>query len=151
MTTYDLDARKRIGRLRAESMYITRQFGDVRFDQEDGTWFYVTSFELPNGWNKSTVELLIDIPSGTPGYPSVAPQWFWTDHDLCTHRGLPIGHFFKANPDQIHDAKGWGHFCVHANEWRPSRGTDLKNGHSLITYLNLIRTIFHDHRTLSGG
>ena len=77
----DLETRRRLSRLKTEAILLSQQFGGVRFDTQHGTWFYVEQFPLSPGWNKTHIELLIDIPHGTPGYPSVPPEWFWTDYD----------------------------------------------------------------------
>ncbi|MGH3871805.1 MAG: hypothetical protein ACRDSR_09895 [Pseudonocardiaceae bacterium] len=148
----DLETRRRLSRLKAEALLLAQRFGEVRFDTESGTWFHVERFPIAPGWNKTHIELLIDIPHGTPGYPSVPPEWFWTDRDLRTKKRQPLNHFFTRGPgsDKEHHHQGWGHFCVHLIGWRPA-GTDLRQGHSLATYLNLIAAIFRDRHTLSGG
>lgn len=150
--TGDLETRRRLSRLRAEALLLSQRFGDVRFDTKGGTWFYVERFPIPPGWNKAHIEVLIDIPHGTPGYPSVPPEWFWTDHDLRTDGDQPLNHFFTRGPgsDKEHLNQGWGHFCVHLIGWRPLGGADFAQGHSLVTYLNLIAAIFHDRSTLGG-
>jgi len=151
--TKDLETRRRLSRLKTEALLLSQRFGDARFDTESGTWFYIERFPIAAGWNKSHIEVLIDIPYGTPGYPSVPPEWFWTDHDLRTNEGQSLNHFFTRGPsaDRRHVDHGWGHFCVHLIGWRPAGGADLLHGHSLITYLDLIAAIFRDRRTLSGA
>ncbi len=151
--TNDLETRRRLSRLKTEALLLSQQFGDIRFDTKSATWFYVERFPIAPGWNKAHVEILIDIPHGTPGYPSVPPEWFWTDHDLRTDRGQSMNHFFTRGPgsDKEHHSQGWGHFCVHLIGWRPAGGVDLMSGHSLVNYLNLIAAIFRDRRTLSGA
>jgi hypothetical protein len=140
----------RVSRLQAEATLIAQRFGPTRFDRDAGSWLYIEKFKLPRGWNKNAVDILIDVPSATPGYPSVAPQWFWVDHDLRTNDGRPIGHFFEAgqNDSREYAAKGWGHFCIHVNEWRPADAFSLAKGHSLLTYASLIQAVFHDHKRL---
>ncbi|MGH3670002.1 MAG: hypothetical protein ACRDSH_05130, partial [Pseudonocardiaceae bacterium] len=64
-TTNDLETRRRLSRLRTEALLLSQQVGDVRFDMQNGTWFYIERFELAPGWNKAHIELLIDIPHGT--------------------------------------------------------------------------------------
>jgi E2/UBC family protein E len=150
----NLDTRLRISRLHAESAYVGQRHGKVTIDQEDGTWFLVHQFRIPIGWNKSTVSILIDVPSGSPGYPQVPPDWFWTDKDLMTDDGRPIGHFFTGHGSSYvnadYDAKGWGHFCIHPRSWRPSTGGLLLQGDSLITYLGLISSVFRDRKKLAS-
>lgn len=145
----------RRSRLLTESQYIARRYGRVVFDRQDASWFLVEDFPISSGWNKTHVQILIDIPLGNPGYPSVAPQWFWTDRDLRTSDGRSVGHFFTSAgtsyADQEYLNKNWGHFCIHVRRWQPSRGANLLNGHSLLTYLDLIAMVFRDRRTLAGG
>lgn len=144
-----LETRARVGRLRTEALKLAQTYGEVDFDTTDGTWLHVPNFKLPTGWNFDVVSILIDIPTGVPGYPSVAPQWFWTNKSLRTSDGQPIGHFFVNHADdQRYANQGWGHFCIHVNEWRPAPGNRWTHGHSLVTYLDLIRMVFRDQRTL---
>lgn len=144
-----LETKRRRSRLQAEAVLIGARFGEVSYDKEDATWLHVPHFRMPPGWNTDVVGILIDVPGGTPGYPVVEPEWFWTNHDLSTSGGTSIGHFFTGDRDLKYQAQGWGHFCVHLNDWQPANGLNLRSGHNLLTYLNLIWTIFHDHRTLS--
>ncbi|WP_420323372.1 E2/UBC family protein [Kribbella antibiotica] len=129
---------------------IAQRYGPVRFDREEGSWLYIEKFQLPQGWNKRTVDILIDIPHGTPGYPSVAPQWFWVDHDLRTDDGRSIGHFFPAGSagSGEYAEKGWGHFCIHVQEWQPAGPFSLDDGHTLLTYATLVQAVFRDRNTL---
>ncbi|MCP3797971.1 hypothetical protein NLX83_01740 [Allokutzneria sp. A3M-2-11 16] len=149
----DLETTLRISRLRAESYELSKRYPEVTFDTKDGMWLHVKSLEIAKGWNRKRIEVLIDIPCGTPGYPSVAPQWFWADHDLKTDTGQPISHFFSRGlneADQQYTDKGWGHFCVHVNRWNPAGAGNLTKGHSLITYLDLIRAVFTDRKRLGN-
>lgn len=148
--TRPLETQRRVSRLQAEAIQIGMRYGEVSFDRSDGTWLHVPHFTMPPGWNCRVVGILIDVPAGTPGYPMVQPQWFWTNQDLATGDGTQIGHFFTGDDNQTYQAQGWGHFCVHLDDWKPAGGLNLRSGHSLMTYLNLIWTIFHDHGTLSG-
>ncbi|MBF6446607.1 hypothetical protein IU429_02895 [Nocardia elegans] len=143
------ETERRISRLKSEAVLIGMRFGEASYDQKDGAWLHVPHFGMPQGWNTDTVGILIDVPWGTPGYPVVAPQWFWTNRDLATNDGTSIDHFFTGDRDPAYQSQGWGHFCVHLNDWKPANGLSLRSGHSLLTYLNLIWTIFHDHGTLS--
>jgi hypothetical protein len=146
---------RRRSRLNAEAQLLAQRYGSVTFDQEDATWVHIPGFPLPAGWSRAEVEILIDVPYGNPGYPTVAPEWFWTDRDLRTSDGGPISHFFASSnnnfADQAYVNKGWGHFCVHlAGEWHPASGLKIRQGHNLGSYLELIATIFRDRQTLAG-
>lgn len=149
----DLESQRRLSRLQIEALHLARKYGAVNYDRQDGTWLHIDHFPVGPGWNKSFVELLLDIPHGTPGYPQVAPSWFWTDRDLMTSEGRPIQHFFisgSSHADAQHLEKGWGHFCVHVKRWRPSSGHAITRGDSLLTYIELIRKVFHDRQRLGS-
>jgi Prokaryotic E2 family E len=143
----------RKSRLRAELQLIAARYGEVESDQQDGAWVYVPEFPLPPGWSQDVVDVLIDIPYGNPGYPRVPPEWFWIDKALTASDGRPINHFFTQDSSSYTDRqyleKGWGHFCVHVTAWRPAGGLRLTEGHTLLSYLDLIATIFRDRKTLA--
>src|SRR5579872_6433832 len=113
----DFALQERLSRLQAEALLLVRQYPSVRFDRQDGAWVQVASVPVGPGWNKPAVDVMVDIPTGTPGYPRVPPSWFWTDHDLVPRDGRPVGHFFTGGQgflvDQHHADRGWGHFCIH--------------------------------------
>jgi Prokaryotic E2 family E len=146
-------AGRRKSRLRAELQLLAARYGEVDSDKEDGGWVYIDRFPLPPGWSLDEVAILVDIPYGNPGYPRVPPQWFWTDKDLTTSNGRSIGHFFTQRSSNLADNRyldeGWGHFCIHVTAWRPSSGLRLQEGHTLLSYLDLIATIFRDRKTLT--
>lgn len=142
------EKQRRLGRLRAEAHLVANRYGvNVRYDKEDGTWFHIARLPIPAGWNHTTADILIDIPHGTPGYPQVAPQWFWTNRDLMSSDGRPIGHFFKLGQqsvDQKHWERGFGHFCIYMNNWQASGDTAIESGDNLLSYLHIILQVFHD-------
>jgi hypothetical protein len=47
----DLETRRRLSRLKTEAILLAQQFGNVRFDTQGGTWFYVERFPIAAGWN----------------------------------------------------------------------------------------------------
>lgn len=152
------DARsRRKGRLQTEILQLAGRYGEVSYDTMDGAWVLVPRFPLPRGWNKRQVAILIDIPWGNPGYPTIAPDWFWTDRELRTSDGRGISHFFPEqrsynnSTDREYLDKGWGHFCVHLTGWKSVSGSRYREGHTLLSYLNLMDLIFHDRGTLVGG
>jgi hypothetical protein len=142
----DFERQRRLGRLEAEVLYLSAFYQAVTFDDEDGTWVHIGQFPIGPLWNRPVVELLIDIPGGTPGYPQVALEWFWTDKGLRTHSGKTVAHFFtdgSSYADAEHLAKGWGHFCLHLDSWVPAPPSDLSKGHSLKSFLEVISLVFH--------
>src|SRR5437016_6200366 len=92
----DFELQRRLKRLQIEALYLARRYGETGYDRQDGTWLHIKRFPIGPGWNKSHVEILLDVPSDTPGYPQVAPTWFLTDRDLKTRDGRSINHFFTS-------------------------------------------------------
>src|SRR5205807_4241549 len=79
------ETQRRLSRLKAEAHLIGSKYSvNVNYDRTDGTWFHIVRMPIPVGWNRPTADILIDVPYGTPGYPQVAPEWFWTNRDLAT-------------------------------------------------------------------
>ncbi|WP_143549034.1 E2/UBC family protein [Rhodococcus sp. ACS1] len=159
MARVNLETRIRVSRLRAESIALSKLYGEVSFDRDDASWLYVPHFPLPSGWNKREVAILVDIPWRAPDtYPSTTPQWFWTDNNLRTHDGRPLGHFFhhphtasghNESEERERLARGWGHFCIYMESWTPALGAaDWQRGTSLITYLNMIKATFNNRNAI---
>ena len=124
---------------------------NVNYDRLDGTWLHVARLPIPPGWNRPTADILIDIPHGSPGYPNIAPMWFWTNCDLATSDGRAINHFFKIGQqgvDQEHWSQGYGHFCIHLNSWQPFNGPSIELGDNLLKYLQIILQVFYDRKRL---
>lgn len=146
------ETQKRCQRLQAEAQLVENALHvSVSYDKTDGTWFHVAALPIPPGWNYPAVDILIDIPHTTPGYPSLKPAWFWVNRSLKTSDSRSIGHFFKqgdASVDDYHWKKGYGKFCIHVNVWKPLSGAQMARGDNLLTYLRIIKQVFHDRKIL---
>jgi hypothetical protein len=145
---------QRLRRVEAEvQQLLLPRYGAVRYDRMDATWVYIEQFPLGPGWSKFHVEILLDIPGGIPGYPYLPPKWVWMDRNLRTQDGRSIRHFFTSSEyaDPHYVAKGWGHFCLYTNGWKPAPDHALMYGDSLATYLELIRVLFQGDRSYLGG
>jgi hypothetical protein len=143
------DTQKRLNRLEAEALFIThnRKWGSVEYDTEDGHWFMVERLPIGNQWNVQTASILIDVPHGTPGYPILAPSWFWVDKDLRTREGLRPANLFEAGDSTAHKEyanNGWGHFCLKMKTWHPRTDIFFAQGDSLISFLEALEVVFHD-------
>lgn len=114
-------------RIMEEVKLLQKQYGGVEIEP-NGKWISFKKFELPEGWNKEIIELLIIIP---PGYPSTPPDNFF----------VPIGFRLKngQQPSQYtephsHFGKEWGQFSYHIDgEWKPSK--DILDGANLQTFM----------------
>jgi hypothetical protein len=148
-----LETKRRCDRLQAEALLVKQNFHvNVNFDKLDGTWFHVQALRIPRGWNYSAVDILLDIPHGTPGYPQIPPEWFWVNRDLRTSDGRTIGHFFELGEvtvDEVNWNNGFGHFCLHLKVWRPNSGIDFARGDNLLTYLHAVMRVFYSREQLA--
>ena len=55
-------------RIEEELELIRQRFPDVEY-QEEGYWVCVSSYSLPEGWNRETTEVAFQISQGHPGTP----------------------------------------------------------------------------------
>jgi len=92
-------------------------------------WIRIDHFPLPSGWNKEDVALLILI---RPGYPTTPPDNFLVDDDLRLENGELPGNISQG---QSHLGQSWLQFSYHVDpaDWNP--GTNILDGHNLLTYL----------------
>jgi hypothetical protein len=79
----------------------------------DGSFFVnVKNLPLPEGWNKQSTSLLLQVP---PAYPTARPNGFDTDADLRLQNGsIPAG-----TGGSNHLGQPWLHFC-----WQPNQPWD---------------------------
>jgi hypothetical protein len=148
----DWELCQRLSRLTAEAAFLerNRNYGKVEYDDKGATWFSVASLPIGREWSVSTVSILINIPSGTPGYPHLPPSWFWTDKDLKTSDGRDLAHFFPADGKSEYADKGWGHFCLKMKTWQPRTDIFFAQGHSLISFLEALEVAFHERPRVRG-
>jgi hypothetical protein len=92
-------------------------------------WVRIDHFQLPPGWNKEEVALLILI---RPGYPTTPPDNFLVDNDLRLENGELPG---SISQGQSHLGQSWLQFSYHVDpaDWNP--GTNILDGHNLLTFL----------------
>lgn len=144
----DSETACRLNRLSAEAQLVGNWFDvQINYDEACGTWFHIERFPLPTGWNRATVDILVDIPHSSPGYPFVTPQWFWTNWDLVTSDGRLISHFFKIGQEQVDRirwSKGYGHFYIPVQDWQPCSDCTLRTGDTLLKYLQMIAKMLQE-------
>lgn len=117
--------------------------GNVDWDFEFYNWVMIKNFQLPHGWSKSIVPLLIEIP---PTYPEALPRQigFYTEKSLRDSKGFTEEHYFdKMSILNKYSDRGWAWLSVHIDRWNPK--SDIRKGDNLLTICNLI------YYTLSTG
>ena len=97
----------------------------------------VQGFPLPNGFDRSTVDLLLRL---SPGYPDVPPDMWWFDPPVALASGKPIP---ATDVRESYLGRTWQRWSRHfaSGQWRS--GLD-----SLETFLALIH---RELRRETGG
>lgn len=117
-------------RIEEELALIRWRFPEAEY-REEGQWVRIPSYSLPDGWNRSSTEVALQIPSGYPGTP---PYGIY----------IPAGLQFKgATPQNYTEPAGnhppfpgvWGVFSwtLGDGQWRPT--TDLRKGSNLLNWV----------------
>lgn len=115
-------------RIAIEIATLALHYGEIEFDDEDGTWVLIRSFPLPHGIEPGFTPLLITLPIV---YPMLPPSRFFISP------GLPIkDHYYEANA--LRD-KNYAWYCLHLeNGWNES--SDIWSGDNLMTVTAAIST-----------
>lgn len=92
-------------------------------------WFIINAWDLIPGWNKTQTRVLVLL---APGYPTTAPDNFYTDNDLRLANGTVPG---NTSPGQSVAGGQWLQFSYHiqAGDWQPH--ADPLQGHNMLTFL----------------
>ncbi len=115
-------------RIQRELELVKRKFGELEAGPNND-WFVVKRFPLGPGWNKPVTHVLVLLPGG---YPTTAPDNFYTDSDLRLAGGAVPG---SATAGQQAAGLTWLLFSYHveSGDWRPDPTPD--DGHNLLTFL----------------
>jgi hypothetical protein len=100
---------------------------------DDYSWFVIRHYPLPDGWNKTTTQILILLP---PGYPETPPDNFYTDLDLRL-AGEGDRRAEGGTDGPSHQGRQWQQFSWHfvePAEWQPQ--AEIERGHNLLTFMN---------------
>ena len=119
--------RKRI----AQELDLIRQVYDRVEYREQGYWFYVPSYTLPEGWNRVTTDVAFQVDVS---YPVQPPYGFY----------MPAGIRFQGKyPDSYDETGGiappfdgqWGFFswAVEDGDWKS--GIDVTSGTNLLDWV----------------
>lgn len=99
--------------------------------ESEGRWVRIPSYQLPEGWNRSVIDVAFQIPIGYPGTP---PYGIYTPAGLAFNRTRPDNY---AEPASTQPPLGgtWGIFSWTPVEgqWRPT--ADLLTGSNLLNWV----------------
>jgi hypothetical protein len=114
-------------RILQELDLLRRSYGEIEHGP-NLDWVIIKNFKMPDGWNRSSTELLILI---TPAYPQTPPDNFYVPPGLKTVNEITPGSYSEPVPKI---ERQWGQFSYHLDgEWRPT--TDIYKGDNLQTFV----------------
>lgn len=117
-------------RLQNEVKILQRQYPDISHGKSY-EWVIIRGFNLPDGWNRKTTDLMLEIPP-LPRYPAVPPDNFYVTEGLriAENGAQPTG--YKEGIEKY--GKKWGQFSWHIDgEWHPA--TKPEDGDNLLTFV----------------
>jgi hypothetical protein len=101
---------RRLQRIYEEVLTLSRRFGRVDWDDEDGRWVLIYTLDLPSQYKpKEFTACLIDLP---PDYPETQPSGTYVDPDL----DITSGHYYNRS----YSDKGYTWICAHPQTWDPA-------------------------------
>ena len=121
-------------------VYLLEQiFGSIKYDQEDRLWVCIPNFDLPQGYNKKTSQLLIELPAH---YPFNPPRNFFLDRTIGTRNGKDIEHYYPNSEQNKYYDKGWAWFSVHIQRWKVK--DDIMRSDNLLTSVDIAYLTLQD-------
>ena len=112
-------------RITSELAHLLGHFKEVK---QDGMWYLIPQYPLPEGWNQKFVDVAFRIQ---PGYPSTPPYGFYVPTGTRFKDTLP-NNYQEAISDPPPFAGTWAMFSWAPEEWRPS--DNLGAGFNLLNY-----------------
>jgi hypothetical protein len=110
----------RLRRIYEEVLTLSRRFGRIDWDDEDGLWVLIHQLDLPPQYHKDFTACLIELPVK---YPDIPPKDTYVDPDLEI-----INEHYRDGRYRDKDYK-W--LCAHPQTWHPA--TPWPKGDNLIT------------------
>jgi hypothetical protein len=92
-------------------------------------WMLFKEFQLPQGWNRATTQLLVLIPQG---YPMIPPDNFYVPVGFRLASGAMPSNYSEP---VSYLSQQWGQFSFHVQkeDWRPT--ADILEGDNLLTFM----------------
>lgn len=117
-------------RIKEELTLIHWRYPEAKY-MEEGQWVHIPSYPLPEGWNRSSTEVALQIPSGYPGTP---PYGIYVPSGLRFREAAPKNYTEPAGSHPPFPGV-WGVFS-----WAPENGwraTDnLRKGSNLLNWVS---------------
>ncbi len=115
-------------RILQELDLLQKSYGEIEYGP-NLDWVIIKNLIMPEGWNRSSTELLILI---TPTYPQTPPDNFYVPPGLKTVHGNTPGNYSEPVPQIV--GRQWGQFSYHLDgEWHAT--ADIYKGDNLQTFV----------------
>lgn len=114
-----------MSRISDEIALLEKQYNLIEKDASN-QWLIIL-YDLPIGWNRVKVPILILIPTG---YPNTKPDNFYVPEGFRTATGVLPENYTDGHV--ILDKK-YGQFSYHVEEWKPT--DDICTGHTLVSFM----------------
>lgn len=125
-------------RIEKELELLKQFFPDIEYHSNEH-WFYIPSYPLLDGWNRTSIEIAFQIKKG---YPGTKPYAFYVPVGLRFNDEKPKNYKEPAKNQPPFDGE-WG--CISwsvTNEWRPT--ANLKSGSNLLNWVNSFKDRFQE-------
>jgi hypothetical protein len=118
-------------RIEKELILLRKYFPNLEY-REDGHWFRVPNYALPEGWNRESTDVAFQLPQA--GFPGVPPYGIYAPSGL-TFKGEKPENYTEPAPSQPPFGDNWGVFSwePHPGEWRAT--SDLQSGSNLLNWV----------------
>lgn len=116
-------------RIEKELELIRTFFPDIKYS-ENGHWFYIPSYTLPDRWNRSKTEIAFQIKNG---YPATKPYAFYVPEGLLYNEQTPKNYKPSANNQPPFEGT-WGQLSwTISSPWKPT--ADITKGSNLLNWI----------------
>lgn len=125
-------------RIEQELALIRQRFPDAEY-REEGRWVRVSSYPLPEGWNRETTDVAFQIGEGhpaTPPYGMYVPSGMRFQGDVPDNYNEPVSNLPPFGGE-------WGFFSwSHDETWRPD--ADVRKGANLLHWIRSFKERFEE-------
>jgi hypothetical protein len=115
----------------AEIHLLSTHFGEVSYDENDPSAVLILHFLLPEGYNRSECEVVIDLG---PRYPELPPQDFYLSRGLTKNSHIS-SHYFRDFKGKKYCHEGFAWYSFHIKKWQPNP-QGMLGGDNLLSAVN---------------
>ena len=128
-------------RIEAELALVRQRFPEVEC-LDEGCWFRVPSYPLPEGWNRSETDVAFQI---APGYPGQPPYGFYVPSGILFQGDKPNSYTEPASAQPPFEG-AWGFFSWAPvdGQWKPA--VEVRQGSNLLNWVTGFGERFRDGR-----